>query len=141
MSPKFVFNPDGTVVSSLNLPWAGYLQWTRLAVVVALAANTSFHIFGQGTRADYERAKNLRRTTENKVFRDRVEPHWLPGGTQFWYQVKTGADAHEFVFVDADKGTREPAFDHTRLAESLTKAGVKGARGEKLPLEIGRAHV
>ena len=135
MSPKFVFNLDGTVVSSLNLPWAGYLQWTRLAVVVALAANTSFHVFGQGTRADYERAPNLRKVTENKVYRDRIQPNWLPGGTQFWYQVKTGADAHEFVFVDADKGTREPAFDHTRLAESLTKAGVKGARVEKLPIE------
>ena len=46
----------------------------------------------QGNQADYERAKNLRKLTENKVFRDRVQPTWLPGSTQFWYQVRTGAE-------------------------------------------------
>ena len=55
----------------------------------------------QGSWADYERAANLRKLTENKVFRDRVEPHWLTNNTQFWYRVKTGAAMHEFILVTA----------------------------------------
>src|SRR5256885_1470645 len=89
----------------------------------------------QGTRADYERARNLRKLTDNKVSRDRVQPAWLPGDAQFWYRVKTGADTHEFVLVNAEKGERKPAFDHARLARALTDAGVQGARADRLPLD------
>lgn len=89
----------------------------------------------QGTRADYERANTLRQRTENKVFRDRVSPHWLPGGTAFWYRVQTGANAHEFILVDAVAGRRTPAFDHARLGSALDRAGVKEARAERLPID------
>jgi dipeptidyl-peptidase 4 len=75
------------------------------------------------------------RAREALVYRDRVQAHWLPGATQFWYQVKTGPDAHEFILVDAVKGTRQAAFDHTRLAKALSDAGVKDARAEALALE------
>ena len=88
----------------------------------------------QGSRADYERAANLSRQFSGKVFRDRVEAHWFTNSTQFWYEVRTGTDAHEFVFVDADKGERKTAFDHAKLAEALDKAGVKDAKAENLPL-------
>lgn len=89
----------------------------------------------QGTRADYERAANLRKLTENRVFRDRVEPHWLPGNTQFWYRVKTGTATHEFILVDAEKGERKPAFDPAKLATALTQAGVTNAQADSLPLD------
>ncbi|MBN2505703.1 MAG: prolyl oligopeptidase family serine peptidase [Verrucomicrobia bacterium] len=89
----------------------------------------------QGTGADYERAASLRRLTQNKVFRDRVQPHWLPGNTQFWYQVRTGPNTHEFIWVDAADGLRRPAFDHARLAAALTNAGLAAARADQLPLE------
>ncbi|HEY2952737.1 MAG TPA: DPP IV N-terminal domain-containing protein, partial [Verrucomicrobiae bacterium] len=92
-------------------------------------------LLAQGTAADYDRARNLKRLTENKVFRDRVQPHWLEGGTQFWYQVKTGVDTHEFILVDAEQGARQPAFDHARLAKSLTDAKVKDAHPDRLPLD------
>ncbi len=88
----------------------------------------------QGTRTDYERASNLRRLTEHKVFRERVAPHWLPGNNQFWYRVETGPETHEFVFVDAVRGTREPAFDHARLAAALVAAGLTNATPRNLPL-------
>ncbi len=88
----------------------------------------------QGTRADYERARNLRRLTENKVFRERVEPHWLSGNTQFWYQVKTGPETSEFIMVDALRGVRQRAFDHERLAKALRESGVKDARADRLPI-------
>src|SRR5438128_164832 len=90
--------------------------------------------YSQGSRADYERSAGLRNTTANKVFRDRVDAHWLPGNTRFWYEVSTGPGTHEFVFVDAEKGERRLAFDHERLARSLKAAGLKDAEPNKLAL-------
>ena len=89
----------------------------------------------QGTKADYERAGNLRQLAVGKVFRDSVRPQWLPGNTLFWYRIRTGTDTYEFVLVDAEKGTRRPAFDHKRLTDALAKAGVKDIRADRLLLE------
>jgi dipeptidyl aminopeptidase/acylaminoacyl peptidase len=89
----------------------------------------------QGTQADYERAKNLRKLTENKVYRDRVQANWLAGNTQFWYQVKTGAETREYVLVNAGTGERKPAFDHAKLAEALARAGVQDVSATRLALD------
>ena len=71
--------------------------------------------FAQGTKADYERAAALAKRTENKVFRTKIEPHWLPGGDAFWYRVQTGPDAREIVYVDAAKGTRTVLTDLAKI--------------------------
>ena len=106
-----------------------------LTACLSLAAAQSL---AQGTRADYERANSLRKQFENKVYRDRVRPQWLPGNTRFWYKITTGADAHEFVLVDAERGARAPAFDHARLARALRDAGIEKARADALPIAIAR---
>ncbi len=107
---------------------AGLLFW--LAVLLL-----SCSLAAQGTRADYERAASLPKRTENKVFRQRVTPHWLPGNTRFWYKVQTAAEQHEFVLVDAEAGTRRPAFDHEKLAAALRLALGKPVEAKRLPLE------
>jgi dipeptidyl aminopeptidase/acylaminoacyl peptidase len=107
----------------------------RITLIVAVFSVVAAPILSQGTRSDYERANSLRKLTENKVYRDRVRANWLPGNTRFWYQIKTGADSHEFILVDAEKGARQPAFDHARLAKALTDAGVKEARADRLPID------
>ncbi len=43
---------------------------------------------------------------EPRIYRDRLEAHWLPGNTQFWYRVQTGPKTREYVFVDAVAGRR-----------------------------------
>ncbi len=103
--------------------------------VVAFSLLASTPALAQGTRADYDRANNLRKLTEDKVFRDKVKPQWLNGGSQFWYRIRTGPEAEQFVLVDAEKGTRKPAFDHARLATALAQAGVKDARADHLPID------
>lgn len=95
---------------------------SALAVTLAFVGGSSAR--AQGSRTDYERASSLRAASANQVFRDRVEPHWLPGGTTFWYEVKTGLGTRDYVFVDAEKAERRPAFDHTRLAQALSAAGL-----------------
>ena len=79
------------------------------SLLLAVAA-TTLTAFGQGSHDDYERALGLGRRTENKVFRDRVKAHWLPGGTSFWYRVPTGPKQQECVFVDAVAGTRTAGY-------------------------------
>ena len=70
-----------------------------------------------------------------RVYRDRVQPHWFADNTRFWYRVAIASNAYEFVLVDAEKGARQPAFDHERLAKSLVQAGVTNATAERLPLD------
>jgi dipeptidyl aminopeptidase/acylaminoacyl peptidase len=67
--------------------------------------------FAQGTKADYERADALAKRTEGKVFRARVEPHWLPGGDSFWYRVEIAPGKFENVFVDCAKGERRAGYE------------------------------
>ena len=92
-------------------------------------------LHAQGTRTDYIRAGQLRELAENKVFRDQVRPHWLEDGKSFWYRVETGANQHEFILVDAEKGDRKPAFDHARLAEALNRKGIDNAAPDHLPID------
>ena len=67
--------------------------------------------FAQGTSADYERARSLDRRTAGKVFRARVEPHWLPDGDSFWYRVEIAPGKFENIFVDCVKGERRAGFE------------------------------
>jgi dipeptidyl-peptidase-4 len=68
------------------------------------------------------------------VFRNRVDEHWLPGNTRFWYEVTTSHRTSEYVLVDAEKGERRPAFDHALLARSLRGAGLGDAQPDRLAL-------
>ena len=42
-----------------------------------------------------------------RVYRDKVEPHWFDGDSKFWYRVDVAARQHEFILVDAEKGSRD----------------------------------
>lgn len=89
----------------------------------------------QGTRSDYERSLGLRDATANKVFRDRVTPHWFADNTRFWYRNDLADNAREFIVVDVWAGIRRPAFDHERLAQSLGKALGKSLDAGRLPID------
>ncbi len=54
------------------------------------------------------------------VFRTTVRPTWLPED-RFWYRNTIPGGA-EFMLVDSARATREPAFDHARLAATLSTA-------------------
>jgi len=96
---------------------------------------SSTSLKAQGTRSDYERANNFRKNTENKVFKARVRPHWFAENTRFWYRNDLPDGAKEFIVVDAVKGTRQPAFDHARLAGSLSERTGKECAPTHLPID------
>src|SRR5713101_8109745 len=70
-----------------------------------------------------------------KIFRDKVEPHWLAGNNKFWYRVNVATDRHEFVLGDGGQGTRTPAFEHGRLAKALSEETCKALNADQLPLD------
>jgi dipeptidyl aminopeptidase/acylaminoacyl peptidase len=110
-------------------------NWRLLVAALTLASLTVPAAHGQGTAADYERSANLPGLTRNKVFKASVKPHWFAGGDRFWYRNDLEGGAREFVLVDGDKGTRQPAFDHERLAAALGKALGKELHANRLPID------
>jgi len=48
----------------------------------------------------------------------RVTPNWIRDTDTFWYRATT-TEGTSFVLVDAAAGTKQPAFDHARVAEAL----------------------
>ncbi|MCY0960983.1 S9 family peptidase [Streptomyces sp. H27-H5] len=87
------------------------------------------------TTQDYQAAEQLFRRPVRPgelVIGDKVRPQWIDGGARFLYAVSTGA-GRRFVLVDPAAGTREPAFDHARLADALAAASEQQVDPEALP--------
>ena len=69
------------------------------------------------------------------VLNHTLSPRWLPDSTRFWYRRELPGGRYEFVLVDAVAGTRNPAFDHQRLADALRQAGIENAAADRLPID------
>ncbi len=91
--------------------------------------------WAQGSKADYERAANLRKLTDNKVLNQKIDPHWLSNGEDFWYRRQLPDNGYEHILVISSQGSRQVAFDHAKLAEAMGKAGIKDAKANRLPLD------
>ncbi len=102
---------------------------------VALLSFATSGVFAQGTRSDYERADNLGSLTSNKVFKTKIEPHWLPDNTRFWYRNDLPDGARQFVLVGAAKGKRRLAFNHKRMAAALSQATKSECKATQLPID------
>ena len=69
-----------------------------------------------------------------RVYRDRVQPKWFGDQSQFWYRNDLPDAKREFILVDANKGDRTPAFDHTAVAAGLAELLKRDVSGEQLPV-------
>jgi dienelactone hydrolase len=86
------------------------------------------------TVEDYQRAeKFMNYNTAPLVANGPVRATWLPGD-RFWYR-NTNATGSEFFLVDAVKGTKAPAFNHTAVATALTTAMGKPVSATQLPFQ------
>jgi dipeptidyl aminopeptidase/acylaminoacyl peptidase len=66
-------------------------------------------------------------------YKSQITPHWFHDNTRFWYRNELKGNTSEFILVDAEAGTRNPAFDHDKLAAALSKAAGGDYQGNKLP--------
>lgn len=89
-------------------------------------------VYAQGKLEDYERATGLRDKFESLAVNVPERAAWIEKTPRFWYR-KTVRGGQEFVLVDAEKGTRGPAFDQDRLAAALNKETGEKFTGITLP--------
>jgi dipeptidyl aminopeptidase/acylaminoacyl peptidase len=85
-------------------------------------------------RQAYERAGRAG-APRGRVYKAQLTANWFHDNTRFWYRNDLRGGAREFIVVDADKGTRQPAFDHKKLAEALSKAAGTDYKGDRLPFD------
>ena len=75
----------------------------------------------QGTLADYERAQGLGKQFEGLAVNLPGRVNWIGKSNRFWYR-KSVKGGNEYVLVDAESLAKQPAFDHEKLAASLSAA-------------------
>jgi len=87
------------------------------------------------TREDYVRAERfMPQNVMKELYRMGVTPNWIAKSDRFWYKINT-REGKEFILVDPALNTRKPAFDHTRVAASLSEASGKAYVAHKLPFD------
>ena len=103
---------------------------TRVALLVLLLACGAASTYAQ------QRQSQRGQRDSERVYKARIVPHWFQN-TRFWYRNNLPGGAQEFVLVDAERGTRVAAFDHTKLAAGLSKAvGATNYSGDRLPFTL-----
>src|SRR6266550_8349257 len=65
------------------------------------------------------------------MYKSQVTPEWFANNTKFWDRNDLSGGAKEFIVVDAERGTRERAFDHEAVAKQIGD----GAEAAKIPVE------
>ncbi|HEX8736580.1 MAG TPA: DPP IV N-terminal domain-containing protein, partial [Pyrinomonadaceae bacterium] len=109
-----------------------YLSKLVLPALIFVFALNVFAQQGSLTAADYERAERfMGYNTGQLVDRTGVRPNWLPD-ERFWYRVLT-PQGSEFILVNPANGTRQPAFDHAKLAAALSTAAGAKYEAARLP--------
>ena len=88
----------------------------------------------QVTAEDYQRADALRNKTQGLVYNATLEAHWLEGRPEFWYRSDV-RKVRQFILVNAPDGAKRPAFDHRKLAQSLTASLGKEILPTALPFD------
>ena len=109
----------------------GFAHWISCALMLCLILTADGR--AQGTAQDYSRAEQLLPWNFKKLAgRLSVDPHWIEHSDRFWYRVET-LTGKEFWLVDPTKRTRISAFDHAKLASSLSQATGKTYSAATLP--------
>src|SRR5262245_9253941 len=100
-------------------------------ISLSMLLSSTSAAFAQGTSADYQRATNLR-LLQALAVNIPERANWIGSTSRFWYR-KSVRGGEEFVLVDAEALTKKPAFDHERLAASLSAASGQKYTALKLP--------
>ena len=112
-------------MTSLSLRSSGEYLVIALALLPAVA-------LGQGTLADYQRARDLEMKARGLVIHSPGQVTWIHGSDHFWYP-RSARGGYEFVLVDAARGSRKAAFDQEKLAAAISSATGKTYTALALP--------
>jgi len=94
-------------------------QLQHLIIIGSLFILPNF-LFAQGQLADYQRAETLRELYRGKTNYDQINTRWIDSTNLLWYTVNTPKGT-EYFLVDAEQGTKNPAFDQEKFAKALSE--------------------
>jgi dipeptidyl aminopeptidase/acylaminoacyl peptidase len=107
-------------------------------ILPVIAAMVAAALAAAGAPAQNNDASQARRgrfgEPERGVYKARLHPHWFAADTKFWYRNDLRGGTVEFILVDAEKGKRQRAFDHDKLAAALSQATHHEYKGDELPI-------
>src|SRR5215470_13063745 len=89
--------------------------------------------YAQGTTADYERAGGLKAKYEAAVVDVAGPATWIGNTHRFWYR-KLSRGVNVYMIFDADTSQKTTAFDHDKIAASLSKLTGNTYKTQDLPL-------
>ncbi|HKE59126.1 MAG TPA: prolyl oligopeptidase family serine peptidase [Pyrinomonadaceae bacterium] len=114
------------------------MKTTRMLPVMCIAILLTLGVcsrntHAQGTPADYERAKSLKTKYEAAAIDIAGPATWIGNSSRFWYR-KLSKGMNEYIIVDAQTLQKQPAFDHAKIAASLSKVTGTNYNTKDLPL-------
>jgi dipeptidyl aminopeptidase/acylaminoacyl peptidase len=109
------------------------LQLIAIVILLSLGAPGMRKANAQGTSSDYERAKSLKSKYEAAAIDIAGPATWIGNTNRFWYR-KLSRGTNEFIVVDAQTLQKQPAFDHAKIASSLSKLTGSSYKSQDLPL-------
>lgn len=84
------------------------------------------------TPPDFSQAATFAQRVNNVYADFKLTPNWIDDSDCFWYRVRSSPEESTFIYVDPNRGLREPAFNHAELAKALTSQGTH-ASANNLP--------
>ncbi len=94
-----------------------------LAAMVLTTPLAAGVVAAQGTAIDYSRADQLNARYDGLAVNTPDRPTWIGRSPRLWYR-RTVKGGYEFLVVDVAAKTKQPAFDHTKLAAAIIRAGL-----------------
>ena len=88
---------------------------------------------------DYARAAQFLGPNVDRLVTGTVRPMWIDGTEEFWYRKTTWGEsgqAWQFVVVNAATGAEQPAFDHAKIAASLSGLMHRAVDADHLPVAM-----
>jgi dipeptidyl aminopeptidase/acylaminoacyl peptidase len=93
---------------------------TRLITILFLLATVSTLVYAQGMAADYVRAGGLKAKYEAAVVDIPGAASWIGNTHRLWYR-KLSRGVNVYMIFEADTSQKNAAFDHERIAASLSR--------------------
>ncbi len=101
-----------------------------LALLVMLLISPC--VFAQGSEKDYNRSQSLYNRWQNKVLNVNLHDVWVDAH-HLLYRKQLDQSHWQFMVVDARSSTKQRAFDHTMVAETLTTILGRPIQADALP--------
>ena len=100
---------------------------------MVMAVCFASHVYAQGTAADYERANGLKAKYEAAAIDIAGVPSWIGDTHRFWYR-KLSRGVSVYMIFDADTQQKNAAFDHDKIATSLSRLTSNSYKPQDLTL-------